>query len=199
MPVDPKRAATALQKAQGTHDPAVDRHADQLFGKPAEPANVYVQPGRVLLEWIGDRSPHGIAQIRGAIQLGLIPKQIVKAYDDLDLKMTTRIPGITHHTMDHIRDGLSQSYTWGPYHYVVEVLAADADKILSSTFGHQFRLHNYDGPQPADYDPIQRFVAPYLDADTTAKVRSVVSDEGPTEALTGIVPGTRMGAWTPKG
>jgi hypothetical protein len=199
MPFSPKSAATTLQKLQGTHDPAVDRHKDSLFGKPAEPLNDYTQPGHVRMEWIGDYSPHGVARIRSAIQLGMIPKHVIKAYDDADAKMTTRIAGLTHHTMDNERDGLSQSYTWGPWEFVIEVRNEDADKILSGTFGHQFRVHGYDGKQPSDYDPIDRFVAPHVDAETTAKVRAIVTDEGREEALTGVVPGGRMGAWTPKG
>lgn len=197
MPVNQRAIANIAARQRGQDDPdTIARHADELFGSPAEPLNDYQAPGTVRVEWIGDSSPFGIEQIRGAIRLGLLPKELIKAYEEADARMCTRIDGLTHHTMTKERDGMSQTYTWGPWNFVVEVTTADADKLLSGTFGHQFRVLDYAGTQPADYDPIDRFVKPFVSADTTDSVRAVVTDVAAPEDLSGVVPGAGMGTWT---
>ena len=194
----------ATRKAQRIADPAIERHRDELFGTPSDPDPTPIElrqagRGRVPLEWIGDDGPLAERRIDAAVTLGLIPKAVVELWKKVHERITTRIPGLTHHTMSRERDGMSETYTWGPHPgtYVQAVTHADADKILAGTFGHQFRLVGYQGSQPADVDPIDRFVAPFVDAETTDKVRHVVIEERTPEALSGVSPGSRVGAWTP--
>lgn len=184
--------------------PDVERHRGELFGtltgpNPTPAGERYVPPGRVLVEWLGDASPYGHAQIAAAVQLGFIPKQIVAAYELHTVRMTTRIDTVTHHTMTQERDGMSETVTWGPHlgSYVQEVSTKDADVLLSGTMGHQFRVVGRGAPpagaQPADRDPIERFVPPTL----RAAVRAVVVEEHAPENLVGVGNGGRLGAWTP--
>jgi hypothetical protein len=103
---------------------------------------------------------------------------------------------MTHHTMTRERDGMSETVTWGPYDFVQAVTHKDADTLLSGTFGHQFRVIGYTGRQPADMSKVDRFLAPYVPTAITEQVEHIVVDAQPTEALSGIVPGTRLGTWT---
>ena len=185
-------------------DAAVARHAGELFGtptgpNPTPPGERYVPSGRVLVEWLGDASPYGHAQIAAAVELGLIPRNVVAAYELHTRRMTTRIDTVTHHTMTRERDGMGATVTWGPHmgSYVQEVSAKDADVLLSGTDGHQFRVVGRGAPpageQPADRDLIDRFVPPAL----RPTVRAVVIEEGGREALIGVGGRGRIGAWTP--
>jgi hypothetical protein len=192
------------KKAQGIDDPAIERHKDELFGKPVAkdptpPEQRNPGPGRVLVEWIGEDGPYAEAKLAAAVELGLIPAAIVTAWKQLHERITTRIPGIAHHTMSVERDGMSETITWGPYEYVRAVTIKDADTLLSSSFGHQFRILNYAGQQPANMHPIDRYLTPYSDTTTVEQVRHIVIEESAPEKLTGVAgPGNRLGAWTPK-
>lgn len=191
----------AAARVHRIDDPAIERHADELFGTPAaaDPTPVEQRdagPGRVLVEWIGESGPLADQKLAMAEQLGLIPPAIVKAWRTLHERATTRIPGMTHHTMTRERDGMTETVTWGPYNYVQAVTHKDADTLLSGTFGHQFRVIGYTGTQPADMSTIDRFLRPFVPAETTERVEHIVVDDQPTEALSGIVPGTRLGTWT---
>jgi len=180
--------------------PDVARHAAELFGTPADPDATpldqrHVPRGRVLLEWIGDASPYGQRQIAEAVRLGMIPAVIVEAWKRHTAQMTTRIDGVSHHTLSRERDRMSETITFGPHFgtYAREVSAKDADTILSGPMGHQFRLVGYAGEQPADRDPVERFVPPGL----RDKVRSITTTDHRPEALAGVMPGNRTGVWTP--
>ncbi len=200
-----KAILTAAQKAHGTYDSAVERHTDELFGTPSDPDLTPIDerkasPGRVLVEWMGEAGPLAEAKLAAAVQLGLIPKNIVEAWDQVQETATTRLPGFTHHTMTRERDGMSQTYTWGPEigTYVQEVTHKDADVLLSGSFAAQFRIVGYSGPQPADGDAISRFLEPFVDAELTNKVRHIVIDvTGAPQRLSGVDTrtGNRFGTW----
>jgi len=196
-----KGIIAATRKVKRIDDPAIERHAGELFGTLSDPNPTPVDardpgPGRVLVEWIGENGPLAEQKLVMAVQLGLIPPLIARTWRTLQAKATTRIPGMTHHTMTVERDGMTETMTWGPYDYVQAVTHKDADTLLSGTFGHQFRVIGYTGTQPADMSAIDRFLTPYVSEETDAQVRHIEVDVHPTEALTGIVPGTRVGAWT---
>jgi len=171
----------------------IARHADELYGTRTDPdftppEQRYVPPGRVLLEWIGDSSPLGLRQIREAVRQKMIPAVVVAAWEAHAEKMTTRIPGVSYHAMTVARDGMSETVRWGelPGTYVQEVSAKDADTVLSSTFGSQFRVVGTadqmpDGGQPADRD-IFLLVPPSV----RERVRSIRIVDGPEEALAGV-------------
>lgn len=192
----------AALKAHDAYDPAIERHKDKLFGTPVAKDDTPVAersagPGRVLVEWIGDSGPLADAQLNAAVQLKLLPATLVEVWRAAHEFVTTRIPGVTHHTMSVERDGMSENYTWGPYEFVLSVAIPDADKLLAGTFGHQFRIIGYDGEQPADRTLIDRYLTPFVDADTDAKVRRIVIKEGTPERLSGVV-AQGVGTWTPR-
>jgi hypothetical protein len=199
-----KQIIDAVAKAQGIADPAVERHKDALFGTPTAkdptpPDQRNPGPGRVLVEWIGEEGPYAEAKLAAAVDLGLIPASIVSAWTQLHGRITTRIPGIASHSMTRERDGMSETIVWGPYEYVQAVTVKDADTLLSSSFGHQFRILNYAGQQPANVHPIDRYLTPYTDSETVDKVRHIVIEEDAPEKLVSVSgPGNRLGAWTPK-
>jgi hypothetical protein len=207
-----KQIIDATAKAQGIADPAVERHKDALFGTPTAkdptpPDQRNPGPGRVLVEWIGEEGPYAEAKLAAAVDLGLIPASIVSAWTQLHGRITTRIPGIASHSMTRERDGMSETIVWGPYEYVQAVTVKDADTLLSSSFGHQFRILNYAGQQPANVHPIDRYLTPYTDSETVDKVRHIVIEENVPEALRGLevisdgrggIVKTGRGAWTPK-
>jgi hypothetical protein len=181
---------------------AVARHHAELFGTPAGPDATPVDqrdpgPGRVLVEWIGESGPLADRKLAMAERLGLIPAKVARAWRELHARATTRIPGMTHHTMTRERDGMSETYTWGPYDYTVAVTHTDADTLLSGSFGHQFRIVGYDGPQPADVAPIDRFLAPFAPLATVQKVRRIDIEDADPQALVGVQRFTGLGAWTP--
>lgn len=195
----------SINKAMGNTDPAIERHAGELFGTTSDPDFTPVNqrnpgPGRVLVEWIGENGPLAERKLALAVERGWIPKPIVDAWKTLHGRITTRIPGMCHHTMTRERDGMSETYKWGPEvgTYVQAVTYKDAEVLLSGTFAHQFRVIGYQGEQPADANPIDRFLAPYVDAETTDKVRHLVIVDHADERLVGVgnAGGKRLGSWT---
>jgi hypothetical protein len=132
-----------------------------------------------------------------AERLGLFPAKVAGAWRELHARATTRIPGMTHHTMTRERDGMSETYTWGPYDYTVAVTHTDADTLLSGSFGHQFRIVGYAGPQPADVPAVDRFLTPFVPAETAAKVVALEIEEDTPQELVGVQRFTGLGAWTP--
>ena len=185
---------------------------------PTPPDMRYVPPGHVLLEWVGDHGPLAYAKLRAGAQMGIIPKELLEVWEIVaDRTMWfTRIPYVFRREMHRDRDGVSQDYCWGPdpTTYVQEVTIKDADHLLSGPNGHEFRVLNYEGTQPADWDPITRFVTDPLrdsvgDAQAeaiTEKVRAIVIKEKQTQALRGVeyhqagknrMVRTGRGAWTP--
>lgn len=206
------KARDAANRLHGGDDPAIERHAGELFGTPlaadpTPPDARYVEAGRVQLQWIGERGPMAVEKIRLAIQIGLLPKLAETILDEMQANATTALPGLAHHTMTVSRDGMSEDYTWGPWEFVVAVKVKDADKILSGSFGHQFRVLNYDGWQPADREPLERFMAALkalqdqhpgkriITDDAIRKVEAVDVTERQPERLVGVGPGGRHGLW----
>jgi len=199
MPLDRRAVLEAATRTDRGADvamadrPDVARHAGELFGTPADPDHTppdqrHVPRGKVLIEWVGDASPLGQRQIAEAVRMGMIPPVVVAAWEHHAAGMTTAIPGVAHHTMTRERDGMSETVTWGPYPgtYVREIAAADADTVLSSTFGRQFRVVGRtdqlpEGGQPADYD-VFLFIPPSV----RERVRSIRIVDGPEESLAGV-------------
>lgn len=180
-------------------DPVIARHADELFGTgqdlafaPAETR--YVQPGHVLVEWIGDVSPGASEQILAACRLGLLPPKLVKAIYRLPKITSTRIDTVTDRAAG-VRDGLQRTYRWGPARgtYVQEMPIGDATKLLDMPCGREFRIVGRGAPadQPTR-DPIELYIPPSL----RAKVRAVVVAVGDDQVLTGVAAGGRQGQWT---
>lgn len=155
------------------------KHAEP---ESAPPDKRYVGPGRVQLEWVGDRSPFADLRLAMAVQLGEVDATIAAAWRELNHKLmfSTRIPGVFHKSMTVERDGMSEDITWGPHPsaYVQSVTYHDADRILSGPDGHEFLIHGYEGEQPADWDPCKRFLAPYVAPEVVERVRSIVIKEG---------------------
>jgi hypothetical protein len=207
-----KQIIDAVAKAQGIADPAVERHKDKLFGTPTpkDPTPVDQRdpgPRRVLIEWIGEFGPLAQAKLAAAVQLGLISPAVKAAWETLHVEnISTRIPGLVHHTMSVDRDGMSETYTWGPYEYVQSVAFQDVDKLIGSESGHTFRIVGYDKPQPSDATPFDLYIKPAVEKgsmtqETADQIEHIVIDEQPPEALSGVVPGSgkRVGAWTKRG
>ena len=185
------RLAAEANKDEITIIPAGKYAVGQRKGEPdaTPPEERYVDPGYVLMEWVGDRSPFAEVRLAMAVQLGQIPAAIVKAWRETThrLMFSTRVPGVIHKEMTAERDGMSQDYVWGPHPsaYIQRVTYADADKILSGLDGHEFRIHGYEGQQPADWDPFKRFLAPYVPPAVVERAQSIVvksGDERPIRA-----------------
>lgn len=187
MSISKRRAlqlAAEANKDEITIVPAGKYAIGQRKAEPdaTPPDQRYVGPGSVLLEWVGDRSPFAEVRLGMAVQLGLIPAAVVNAWRELShrLMFSTRVPGVIHKEMTAERDGMSQDYVWGPHPsaYLQRVTYADADRILSSPDGHEFRIHGYEGEQPADWDPFKRFLAPYVPPEVVERARHVVVKTG---------------------
>lgn len=162
------------------------------------PDQRYVRPGHVLLEWVGEHGPLAYAKLRAGVMLGIVPADLIAAWEivgDRTIWMT-RIHNVIRRELHRDRDGVSQDYCWGPQAsaWVQEVTMKDADHILSGPHGHEFRVLFWPGKQPADWDPITRFIEEPLE-DTigateakavAARVRAIVIDEQPAQALRGV-------------
>ena len=181
-------------------DPALERHAQELNGTPADPNPTppelrYTQPGRVQLEWVGDVSPFAGEVMTALRHLNKLPRPLALALEKVALSIAYRLDGLTTRTLTNERDGMSETITWGPKRgtYVREVTARDADKILSSPAGREFRVVGYAGEQPSR-DPVELYLPPKL----RPVARSVEVRIGPEENLAGVVVGSggRMGEWT---
>jgi len=199
MPLDRRAALQAATRTDrhadvGMADRAdIARHAGELFGTPADPDATpvdqrHVPRGRVLVEWVGDASPLGQRQIAEAVRMGMIPPVVVAAWHHHATGMTTAIPGVSHHTMTRERDGMSETVTWGPHPgtFVREVSATDADTLLSSTFGPQFRVVGRPDQLPAGGQPADRDVFLFVPPSVRERVRSIRIVDGPEEALAGV-------------
>ena len=179
-------------------DPAMTRHRDELLGgqgetDPTPPQARYTQPGRVQLEWIGDVSPYAGEVMTALGRMHLLPKTIQAALQRVVLTIAFRVDGVTTRTLGE-RDGLSETITWGPRPgtYVREISAKDADRILSSSAGRQFRVVGWAGAHPSR-DPIDL----YLPSSLRPIARSVRVEIGPEEKLVGVLGGSggQMGEW----
>lgn len=118
-------------------DPSIERHAVELFGTPAEPnfvpANVrYVEPRKVLMEWLGEPSPYDSELIRALIMRGLLSPVHRLILDRMSLMRRPRIDGHTSWTLGP-REGLSRTYRWGKQRgtYLIEVDFVDVDRLLA--------------------------------------------------------------------
>ena len=180
-------------------DSAMQRHGKELFGVQAEvdftpPELRYVEPGHVLVEWIGDVGPLADEQIAGAIQLGVFSKTLVEAYHKFTRVVTNRIDGVSTRTVTAERDHMTQTYRWGAKlgSYILQMRNVDADRLFSTPCAHEFRMVGkdvIDTPRPT---PIERFVPGHLQE----KVLRVVVVKGPHEPLLGMHPNLpRIGFW----
>lgn len=194
-------ARRAPHEAITPRDAAFERHAAELNGTPADPDQTppelrYTQPGRVQLEWVGDVSPFAGEVLTAMDRMHLLPPKLAAALQRVALSIAYRMDGLTTRTLTKERDGLSETITWGPHRgtYVREVTARDADRILSSRSGREFRVVGYAGEQPSR-DPIELYLPPHL----RPVARSVTISVGPEEKLAGVVVGSggRVGDWAP--
>jgi hypothetical protein len=176
---------------------------------PTPPAERYVRPGYVQVEWLGDRGPLAEFKLRLAANMGMFPRDLLQALEDTTetLLWTTKIPYVMRRDKTIEHDGMSEDYSWGPNPgtYVREVKMADADKILSSPSGYEFLVLDWPRPQPCDFDPIDRFIIEPMKIAKreeegkaiAARLRAMEVRET-TQALTGVAPGPEPGpgSWT---
>lgn len=182
-------------------DPAMHRHANELHGTPADPnptppEHRHVSRGRVQIEWLGDVSPFAGEVLTAMNRMHLLPAVLAQALTKIALSIPYRVDGLTTRTLTQERDGMTETVTWGPNTgtYVREVNAKDADRILSSAAGREFRIVGYAGEHPSR-DPIELYLPPSL----RPTARRVEVHIGPEENLTGvdIATNNRMGTWEP--
>lgn len=130
-------------------DPAVERHRRELFGDQAEPtAHPTEEPHRVLLEWVGQPSPRDSPLVLALKAKGLLSRAEVAALDRMALRTIRRVDGVTSRSLG-TREGLAETYRWGPLpgSYVISVSFADADRILSLyETGREFRVVGKHAP-----------------------------------------------------
>lgn len=206
----------AAKKIHRADDPAIERHSAELFGTPTAkdptpPEQRDAGPGRVLVEWIGESGPLAEARVNAAIDRNLLPATVKLAWEKYHSRITTRLPGLTHHTMSRERDGMSETITWGPWDYVQPVTIKDADRLLSGSFGYQFRIVGYEGDQPADMSFYDLYLKPAVERGlisqkTADQILSIVITEHEPEKLVGLevqsdgrggLVKTGKGAWNP--
>jgi hypothetical protein len=113
-----------------------------------------VEDGCIPLEWIGSPQPRDDPRIQFAILSKRLNGKQLRILELADANGTRPIKGrkvrrrlIPGYCTD--LDHLSREYVWGPLRdqYVVAVLFRDADVILSSASGHQFRDRSKAGPE----------------------------------------------------
>lgn len=130
----------------------------------------HVARGTVRLEWIGARSPLDHPLVEYRLATGQYPKHAADILRKAAVQAPIRHLGTSRRmTPDaHGIPGLSQSYEWGPRPatYVQDVEHRDADKILSSASGAEFR--NLDAVEPDE--PV--VIAP--DVDITVYTKEVI-------------------------
>lgn len=131
-------------------DPLVDRHGRELFGAAGEPDGTpadlrYVPPKRVLLEWIGQTSPLHSEVVLALKARGMLTPFHRIVLEKAALMCIARVDGRTSRTIGE-RDGLTETIRWGPARgtYIREVSAVDADRLLASAAGREFRLVGTD-------------------------------------------------------
>lgn len=127
----------------GDGDPAVARHARELFGDLPEPGRPTEEPHRLLLEWIGQPSPRDSLLVMALRARGLLFREERDQLERMALRCVRRVDGTTSRTLTKERDGLGETYRWGPFPgtYVRSVRFEDADRILSLfETGAEFRV-----------------------------------------------------------
>lgn len=145
-------------------DAAVDRHRRELFGDPAEPGRPTDEPHRLLLEWIGQPSPRDSPLLVALKARGLLDRGEWARLERLAVRAIRRVDGVTSRSLGG-RDGLGESYRWGPTpgSYVRSVSFADAERILAMyETGAEFRIVGKqaptDGPATRTDDDWRRLV-----------------------------------------
>jgi hypothetical protein len=185
-------------------DPAVLRHARELFGIQGEP-NPSEAPHRLLLEWVGQASPRDSALVMALKARGLLLRHELAALDRLAQRTIRRVDGVTSRSLG-TRDGLAETYRWGPAPgtYVASVAFADADRILALfETGAEFRIvgkHAGETGSAARPDADWRRL---IDAWRANRGHAALPPEGlairyhQEQGLTKMLPAGNAGYWTP--
>jgi hypothetical protein len=206
----------------GGSDPSVERHRDELFGRPAAPDFSpidarYVPPRKALVEWIGDPSPFDAELVRALRLRGLLTATERLVLGQLTFWRQPRIDGVTGWTLGP-RDGLTKTYRFGkePGTYVVEVDFADLDNLFAlgeywlikgervrrprSPFRVLGSHADALPPQPADDEAWRRFID-YLrrrklkSAPLSAEEKRLRVRSGREEGLVGLDRTGTVGTW----
>lgn len=149
------------QEVVTASDPATRRHDRELFGVADDPDFTppearYVQPKRVLLEWVGQPSPFTSPVVLALKAKGLLTPIHRIVLERAALLRIARVDGVTSRTLTKERDGMSETHRWGPKPgtFVREVPFADARRILDGPSGAEFRIAgshaDASGPVEAD-------------------------------------------------
>ena len=190
----------------GDGDPAVARHARELFGDLPEPGRPTKEPHRLaVLEWIGQPSPRDSPLILALRANGLLFRDKVAMLERMVRRTVRRADGVTSRSLTKEREGLAETYRWGPFPgtYVRSVRFADADRILGLfETGAEFRIvgtHQASGPARRPDDDWRRLIDAWRRGRGLAPLPpdALSLRYGPDQGLRKII--GAGGDWTPLG
>jgi hypothetical protein len=115
---------------------------------------VQTERGKVWLEWVGQPSPYDDVTVRYLIATHGLPQKVENMLRVMSQRRIARIDGVSIRIMPHgdalnAVKGLSQTWRFGkhaharpgtPQSYIQLVPNRDADLILSSNVGNEFRI-----------------------------------------------------------
>jgi len=158
---------------------------------PVRPAAADETERTVAVEWIGERSflddPRVLYRLlRTGQPDGFTPHQaaVIRA---AARRRIARVPG--HNREMGPRDGLSRTYVWGPKAggYVRRMSYRDAERLLASASGHEFRIV---GEQPPAPSPAERLFAALpqqhirlVGAQEFSRIEAAAALEGPLPSI----------------
>lgn len=189
-------------------DSLSDKARREIVGVQTDPVATpaeqrHVDRGKVLVEWVGVKSPLANDQIVAAKKLGLIPRYMTnRSGQTIDLHRmldkatrfaSTRWDGINSRSVGPL-DGFNRTIRWGhrPNTYVQELTASEADRLFSLPCAVEFRYLEDGIWYTFEESPI--LLLPPGIAEKVMRVKIVV---GPAERLTGIdTARPAVGYWT---
>jgi hypothetical protein len=182
-----KRAGSFNRETFSGNSATAQKHAKELIGTSPEPdftppADRYVEPGHVLLEWLGQSSPYLDQRIEWAKRSGMLPQAVVLILDAMKNGQIPRVDGVSRRIITPA-EGYSTTYVWGaqPGTYIVPVLYRDADRIFSSPSAAEWEPVGRDVIETPRFDPIEKLIPP----DLRGRVRAIEIESGETEKLVG--------------
>jgi hypothetical protein len=146
-----------------------DRQWETIVDGTSGTEAVQTEPGKVYLEWVGQPSPFDDPTIQFLMLRNRLDKGVKDIIRALARRRIARIDGISRRVVFHGDNdsraikGLSQTWTFGPRvtrkpgqpgSYIHLVPNRDADLILGSSMGHEFRVIGLAQSEP---DPVLIF------------------------------------------